>query len=158
MTVGQIRPDHHAGRNRPYRIRLVSPLSRPAAPSLADHVGTGAPRNVSDRRTPEKNGKWRVSRLSLQTSGPAPVSKRQAGELTEEETLIEIRKILGNKAPMLARNAPWRLKQASESQINTIKRLFRNRPDEQPIVKLAGEASDAIAHERFRRRVNPRLL
>lgn len=107
---------------------------------------------------PQKNGKWRVSRLSLQTSGPAPVSKRQAGELTEEETLIEIRKILGNKAPMLARNAPWRLKEASESQINTIKRLFRNRPDEQPIVKLAGEASDAIAHERFRRRVNPRLL
>ena len=107
---------------------------------------------------PRKNGKWRVSRLSLQSQGPSPIVKRQTGDLTEEETLIEIRKTLGHKAPMLARNAPWRLKEASQAQQDAIKKLFRGRAGEAPVVKLAGEASDAIAHERFRRRVNPQLL
>lgn len=109
---------------------------------------------------PTKDGTWRVTVVTLQNSGPAPLTKQQSGGLTEAEAVTQIRALLGDKAPHLQRNAPWRLKPPTEN----LKRAYQSintAHDAQPRqmqLPLAGDMSDTIAKERFRRRVHQLAL
>lgn len=105
---------------------------------------------------PTKDGTWRVTVITLENSGPAPITKQQAGGLSEAEAVTQIRSLLGDKAPYLQRNAPWRMKPATDQLRRTWEAL---KPQEgQMQLPLAGDMSDAVARERFRRRVHQLVL
>ena len=109
---------------------------------------------------PDRSGRWRVSTISLQNRGPAPAIRKQTGNLTEAEATMRVRAMLGDKAPLLQRRAPWRALEASASQKKTLSSLKRERVTDplQPPLSLSGEISDAIAQERFINRVRPEVL
>lgn len=99
---------------------------------------------------PQRDGTWRVSHLKLNQSGPAPVSNRQSGGLEQDAAVRAVQAIIGNQAPSLRRTAPWRSRQATESQRQAAYGLLKAEADG---AATAGELSDLIARERFRRRI-----
>ena len=104
---------------------------------------------------PMKNGAWRTSRVTLASTGPTPVIKQQTGGLLAEDALLYVRKQLGSQAPFYERSAPWRQKLPSDSQVRAWKAL-RKPAENAP--QTAGDISDAIAKERFVRRVAQEIL
>ena len=105
---------------------------------------------------PSKDGSWRVTVITLEHSGPAPVTKQQSGGLTEAEAVARIRSLLGDKAPYLQRNAKWRMKPATDALRKTWLALNQTQLPLQ--LPLAGEMADSVAKERFRRRVHQLAL
>ena len=105
---------------------------------------------------PTKDGSWRITVLTLENSGPSPLTRQQSGGLTESEAVLHIRSLLGNRAPHLQRNAPWRMKAATEGLRKTWQALHPAQG--QMELPLAGDLSDAVAKERFRRRVHQLAL
>ena len=109
---------------------------------------------------PDRSGRWRVTTITLQDRGPAPAIRKQAGNLSEEEATTRVRAMLGDKAPLLQRDASWRTSEASDSQKRALNSLrLRHNPDDLQLrLSLSGEVSDAIAQERFTNRVRPEML
>lgn len=105
---------------------------------------------------PSKNGMWKVSKLTLNKSGPAPLNRQQTVVADSENAAILVRMALGEHAPLIERGAPWRLRPASEPQKKAWKQLYPDIPQSNNIT--SGEVSDAIAKKRFQIRVNPTLL
>ena len=68
--------------------------------------------------------------------------------------------MLGDKAPLLQRSASWRALEASANQQKTLSSLRSKEDQNSPQVplSLSGEVSDAIAQERFIKRVRPEML
>ena len=147
----------------------VSPLSReqqrypwfkpfPQKPLLALPL---APEEGGDRYItvePTARGKWRITRITLNRSGPAPLTRQQTAAGSQEEAVNLLRKALGGKAPMLERKAAWRQQPPSQAQIRAWLKLHPEAGGTPPQGLSAGEASDAIAFRRFLARVPPRLL
>ena len=106
---------------------------------------------------PLKDGEWRISTITLRNSGPAPVHKRQNRARSEKQALEQVRGMMGEKAPLLQRNAKWRLEPASEKQLKLWKSIRKER-DADDGLNLSGEISDAIAKETFIRRVKEETL
>ena len=107
---------------------------------------------------PTKSKAWKISNVVLKQSGPAQLWRQQILTQSPNEAANIVRASLGDKANLLQRNAPWRLKPASEAQAKTWLSLH---PDAQLLMTsnlTAGEASDAIAQTRFRNRVAPDTL
>ena len=99
---------------------------------------------------PLQGGEWRLSTLTLNITGPAPVNRRQSRAKSEAEALSQVRRTIGEHSHLLQRNAPWRMKPATDSQ----KKSWRSmRATTDADLTLAGEISDAIAKERFLRKV-----
>lgn len=105
---------------------------------------------------PTKDGTWRVTVITLETTGPAPVTRQQSGGLTEAEAVTQIRSLLGEKAPYIQRNASWRMKPPTDALKRTWQAM--KPPEGQLQLPLAGDMSDALARERFRRRVHQLAL
>ena len=99
---------------------------------------------------PRSDGTWRITQLTLNTSGPSPVSKRQSGGLDPHDAVTAVQAIIGNQAPSLKRSAPWRARAATDNQRSTAAKLIKAQADD---AATAGELSDLIARERFIRRV-----
>ena len=125
---------------RPYADKSLLALS------LHSHDTAGAYVTAE----PRPDGTWRVTQLTLNTSGPSPVTKRQTGSLQPDEAVRAVQAIIGNQAPSLKRTAPWRSRLATEAQRNTAYRLIETQAED---AATAGELSDLIARERFLRRV-----
>lgn len=106
---------------------------------------------------PAAGGGWKVSTVTLESSGPAPLRRQQTLAATAEDAAVLVRRTLGEAAPRLERSAPWRLGPASEAQKSAWRRLHPGAPSGADRL-TSGEVSDAIAQERFQRRVDPRLL
>ncbi len=106
---------------------------------------------------PARNGDWRVSKVSLHNKGPAPVHRNQTTATSAQDAARLVRMAIGEHAPLMERNAEWRLREPSDAQKRAWLSLYPGMPG--VAEKLtAGEASDAIAQKRFQSRVNPRLL
>ena len=139
---------------RPYGTRPLLALALWTEPSQADRYLTVEPL---------KDGQWRVSTVTLNTSGPTPVTKRQNRARTEEDALSIVRSFIGENPRRLRRDAPWRGKAASENQKKVWRSLNgRNisapAPAPEPEPSLAGEISDSIAMKRFQIKVSPELI
>ena len=105
---------------------------------------------------PTSQGKWRLTVVSLLSKGPSPLNRQQKGGLDEDSLIRAVRGMLGERAPMVQRNAPWRLAPASEGQVRAYLAL---KPRERGVqLPLAGDMSDAIAQERFIRRVQRKAV
>ena len=107
---------------------------------------------------PTKSNAWKISNVVLKQSGPAQLWRKQILTQSSNEAANMVRASLGNKANLLQRNAPWRLKPASEAQAKTWLSLH---PEAELFMTnnlTAGEASDAIAQTRFRNRVAQETL
>ena len=130
---------------RPYSNKPLLALS------LQSHDNAGAYVTAE----PQADGTWRITQLTLHTSGPSPVSKRQSGGLNPAEAVTAVQAIIGNQAPTLKRSAPWRGRGATDAQRATAARLIKAQADD---AATAGELSDLIAKERFLRRVPTSVL
>lgn len=106
---------------------------------------------------PMRNGSWKFTELRMPKRGPTPTRRRQKIFATAAEATQETRKMLGNRASMLARTATWRLKPASADQRRAWDRLTGGE-QATPADLTAGEASDLIAQQRFINRVQKSLL
>ncbi len=106
---------------------------------------------------PLRKGGWKFSRITLLNRGPSPLRREQWTFEKPEETARQVRIELGVRAPHLERQAPWRQKPASTVQQKTWRRLF---PEDlqAPERMTAGEIWDSVSQERFRRRVDPKVL
>ena len=116
---------------------------------------SGADRYVTVE--PTANGRWRVTQITLNRSGPAPLTRRQTAAESRDAAAQVIRKALGSSAPHVERKAPWRQQPASPAQLQAWLKLHPEHTAA-PQGLLAGEVSDAIALRRFVARVPPRLL
>ena len=119
--------------------------------------GRGEERYVTVEPARERNGGWKVSRVTLHSQGSAPLSRQQSAAPSTQEAVRMVRMELGENAPILERSAGWRLQQASGAQLEQWKKLY---PEENhgSLTLTAGEASDGIAMKRFQNRVDPRIL
>lgn len=106
---------------------------------------------------PTADGRWRVTQITLNRSGPTPLTRRQTAANDREAAAQLIRKALGAAAPQVERKAPWRQQPASQAQLKAWLKLHPEHPAA-PQGLSAGEVSDAIALRRFVARVPPRLL
>ena len=106
---------------------------------------------------PLRRGGWRVSTIILLNRGPAPVMREQSTLDKADDAAIRVRMALGQMAPMLRRQAPWRQKPASTSQLRTLRQLNLDKTQD-PDEITAGEVWDSISRERFRRRVKQAAL
>ena len=106
---------------------------------------------------PTPDGACKVSTIFLQNEGPSQLRRQQTVAPTVDDAATLVRIALKDQAPHLQRNAHWRLNPASEAQRYTWKRLHPGALLD-PNTLTSGEASDAIAQERFQRRVNPQLV
>ena len=122
----------------------------PGKPLLALELGHRQRPGTYVTAEPQKNGTWRVSHITLNARGPSPVSKRQSGGLDPQEAVRAVQSIIAGQAPHLRRNAPWRSREATPAQREAAARLVNAQADD---AATAGELSDLIARERFRRRV-----
>ena len=104
---------------------------------------------------PLPGGEWRVSGISLLNAGPSQISRRQSRAPDEEEAARQVRSMLGENAARLQRDAPWRANPPSDTQLKAWKSLH---PGSEAPPATSGEASDAIAKQRFLRRVAPELV
>ena len=104
-----------------------------------------------------KDGEWRISTVTLRNSGPTSMHKRQNRARDEEDALSQVRGIMGEKAPLLQRDAKWRMLEASERQKQAWKSI-RPKEAKDDGFSLSGEISDAIAKEKFIRRVKPETI
>ena len=104
----------------------------------------------------QPGGTWRITTITLETAGPAPLTRRQQSALTEEDAAKTVRAIIGDQAGLVRRNAPWRARNPSARMVEEWAKLHPNR-NATPLT-LAGDMADAIAQERFRRRVAPDAL
>ena len=128
-------------------------------PLLALPVWSGAgsqPRYVTVE--PRADGAWKVTNVVLQNAGPAPIYRQQSIAASQEDAITMVRQALGQNAPLMERAAHWRLQPASQAQRRTWLSLHPRAQTHEAQALTAGEASDAIARERFQRRVSPRLL
>ena len=105
---------------------------------------------------PTKDSLWRVTTLTLQSSGPAPLLKTQTLAPSPADAAAIVRSQLGERAPSIQRNAQWRLQPATDPQRKAWATLYRGTPV--PTSLTAGQASDAIAQRRFELRVDPSVL
>ncbi len=119
--------------------------------------GRGEERYVTVEPSRERDGGWKVSRITLHTQGVAPVFRQQGIAPDTREAVRMVRSALGENAPMLERTAGWRLKDASSAQLAQWKKLYQGE-DHGSLELTAGEASDGIAMRRFQNRVDPKLL
>lgn len=131
---------------RPFEKRAMMALPLWTAPGQPE-------RYVSVEPLP--GGEWRVSNISLLDRGPSPVSRRQARASGEDEALRQVRSLLGENAGLLQRDAPWRAKPPSDGQRKAWRSL---NPGDGAPPETSGEMSDAIAKQRFLRRVAPELV
>ena len=106
---------------------------------------------------PTRAGRWKVSKVSLHRTGPAPVKRQQQTTDSPEAAALIVKQALGEQAPMIARSAQWRQNQPSEKQMQVYRRLNPKTNLEKDAI-TAGEVSDSIACQRFQNRVNPSLL
>ncbi len=106
---------------------------------------------------PLRRGGWRVSTIILLNRGPAPIRREQSTLDKPDDAATRVRMALGRMAPLLRREAPWRQKPASLSQLRTWRQLHPGETQE-PGEMTAGEVWDSISRERFRRRVKPAAL
>ena len=106
---------------------------------------------------PAKNAMWKVSKVTLNDTGPAPLTRQQTVVANAENAATLVKMELGDKAPFLQRGAPWRLRPASEAQIRAWKKLHPDIPPNHAELS-AGEVSDAIAKRRFQVRVSQSLI
>lgn len=141
--------------------RVEYPWFRPfeERPTLA--LPSGGGNDETERYVavePSKDGTWRVTEITLNGSGPTPLTRQQSGKLSEEDAVRAVRSALGARAGQVARNAAWRLRPPSERQKQVCRQLSKRSrtPDPQP--QTAGEASDYIAKQRFVNRVRPEAL
>ena len=72
---------------------------------------------------PLRRGGWRVFTIILLNRGPAPVMREQSTLERADDAAIRVRMALGRMAPLLRRQAPWRQKPASPSQLRTWRQL-----------------------------------
>ena len=109
---------------------------------------------------PLRRGGWRVSTIILLNRGPAPVMREQSTLEKADDAAIRVRMALGRMAPLLWRQAPWRQKPASPSQLRTWRQLnLEKTQDPQDSDEItAGEVWNSISRERFRRRVRQAAL
>ena len=129
------------------------------SPVLALPVGDGGDGN--DRYVtvePGKDGSYRVTQLTLNSSGPTPLMRQQSGGLNEVEAVHEVRRVLGPQAGSVARNAPWRRRPPTERQKETCRQLARRAKEHYAPAETAGDASDYIARARFVNRVKIEAL
>lgn len=106
---------------------------------------------------PQAKGQWKVSRITLHTTGPAPLSRLQYTAPDAAAAAQLVRQALGADAPRISRKAPWRLKPSNEKQQRAWSRLHP-KSTTNPAELTAGDISDAIACERFRARVSLKVL
>ena len=106
---------------------------------------------------PYRNGTWGVTQLTLQTRGPAPMTRKRELAGNQDAAANLVRATLGAEAPRLSRQARWRTREASQAQQVAWRRLH---PQSKALPELltAGEISDSIACSRFQARVNPAVL
>ena len=64
---------------------------------------------------------------------------------------------MGDKAPLLQRNAAWRMKPATDNQRRALRRLHPGVSSDASL-DLSGEISDAIAKEKFVLRVKTEII
>ena len=135
-----------------HRDRAAYPWFKPfpTRPLLALAVcpqGSAADTYVTIEADPHHH--WTVGLVNLLRSGPSPVTIKRWANLEPEAATSEVQKILGAHAPSILRSAPWRLKEASVAQRNTLARITKDNP---PELLTSGEASDTIAALRFKNR------
>ena len=106
---------------------------------------------------PTKKGLWKISKVTLNRQGPAPLTRQQTVVADAENAAILVKMSIGDHAPLIERGAPWRLRPATPAQIRAWQQLNPDIPSNQADL-TAGEVSDAIAKKRFQLRVNPTLL
>ena len=129
----------------------------PDRPLLALSIWAGnnaPPRYVTIE--PTKDSLWRVTTITLQSSGPAPILRQQTTARSQSAAVTLIRSHLGDRAPTVQRDAPWRLKPATDLQKKAWTNLHQD--TSLPTDLTAGQASDAIAQRRFQLRVDPSIL
>ena len=105
---------------------------------------------------PTRDSSWRITTISLNSTGPSPLMRQQTLAPDQATAAALIRSRLGSNAPSYQRDAPWRLKPASDPQKTAWSRLHPDAP--MPPDLSAGQASDAIAQRRFQLRVDPSVL
>ena len=139
------------------RYPWFRPFDRRPLMALPVWSGPGTqPRYVTVE--PRSDGVWKVTNVILQNAGPAPIYRQQSLANSQEQAIAMVRQALGQHAPHMERAASWRLQPASPAQQQTWLSLHPASQAHEAQALTAGEASDAIAQERFQRRVNPRLL
>ena len=106
---------------------------------------------------PQKTGGWRVTKVTLNNTGMTPLTRQQTTLKNSEEAATMVRIALGEKAPILQRNANWRLSPASLGQLRAYHSLVPTDVSGGQGL-TAGEISDAIAQERFHRRVDTKVI
>ena len=129
----------------------------PERPVLALSIWAGKntpPRYITIE--PTKNSLWKVTTITLQSSGPAPLLRQQTTAPDQSAAAAIVRSQLGERAPTIQRDAAWRLKPASDPQKQAWTSLHRDTT--LPPDLTAGQASDAIAQRRFQLRVDPSVL
>ena len=136
---------------------MVPAVRLPPAPGPSPVERAGEERYVTVEPARERNGGWKVSRITLHSQGSAPLSRQQTATPSTEEAVRMVRMELGENAPILERSAGWRLKQASTAQLEQWKKLYPGE-DHGNLALTAGEASDGIAMKRFQNRVDPKVL
>lgn len=130
---------------RPYPGRPALALALWTPPGAAGRYITVEPR---------RRGGWQLAWITLLRQGPAPLRRERSIQRSPGEAAQQIRMALGSHAAELERSAPWRRQPATPNQQRVWRELFPG-DAQNPEDLTAGEVWDAVAQERFRRRVTP---